>query len=266
MKKAFTLVELLVVIALMGLLGSISIGGYAAITRGMEIRAAIDSARSLVQAAQQRAQIDRARTYVFLFNEVLKADSDMSPGVAAGMMIAVRPTGRVSAVSTDGYICDEFNDLNQTYNAMDGGSSAEMSQADLEKAAGKLRLYDMQNGTFATVVDGIFESQIDDMDLEDDKSRTFTFHGFKKIEGEASFKPGQAYGQEFAVTRLPPGYVFSQNVKLSSATDLGLHSVKVIPLSPTDEELPSITVYARRADGNFESVGDITESKDGEQQ
>ena len=68
MKRGFTLIELLVVIGIMGMLATVSIGGYSAVTRGMAERGALDAATGIAEAALQRAQIDRSRTYLFIFN------------------------------------------------------------------------------------------------------------------------------------------------------------------------------------------------------
>ena len=55
-KRAFTLVELLVVVGIMATMATISIGGYFAIARGMADRGAISTATSLISLAQERAR------------------------------------------------------------------------------------------------------------------------------------------------------------------------------------------------------------------
>ena len=64
MKKAFTLVELLVVVGIMGLLGTVSVGGYRAMQRGMADKGVMENVNSFVRAAYQRAQIDRQPTAI----------------------------------------------------------------------------------------------------------------------------------------------------------------------------------------------------------
>ena len=54
-KRAFTLVELLVVVGIMATMGTMSIGGYFAIARGMADRGAFATATSVISLAQERA-------------------------------------------------------------------------------------------------------------------------------------------------------------------------------------------------------------------
>ena len=58
-RAAFTLVELLVVIGLMAMLGTISVGGYFAAVRGMADRGALQDTISLIRLAQQTCLIDQ---------------------------------------------------------------------------------------------------------------------------------------------------------------------------------------------------------------
>ena len=134
MKRAFTLVELMIVVGLMGLMAMISIGSYSAITRGMNDRAALDAAKSLADAALQRASLDRSKTYIYLFNEVTKLDSEMEAGIACGVAIAVRPIGRITQVPEAGFYCDEFGDLDGTFDALDE-EGAEASEGEKETEA-----------------------------------------------------------------------------------------------------------------------------------
>lgn len=265
MKKGFTLVELLVVVGLMGLLGSIAIGGYSAITRGMADRGALDAAKSIADAALQRAQIDRQRTYLYLFNEVSKLDSEMNAGVAQGVAIAVRSCGRITAVPEGNFFCDEFADLASAYATLED-EGEEKSESEKQLGASTIRLYNIGSGEFCNVEEGVFlAGPITDVDIESGAAKNFYFHGFKKQSGAANFEVGQMYGQEFSITRLPPGYLFSDQVSLSSATDLGQKLVQRLVINPTDTVSPSITVYLRRPNGNFESIGATTEAKDGKE-
>ena len=269
MRRAFTLVELMVVVGLMGLMAVISIGSYSAITRGMNDRAALDVAKSFSDAALQRASLDRTPVYVYLFNEVTKLDSEMEAGIACGVAVAVRPIGRITQVPESGFYCDEFGDLDGTFNALDEDGD-ETSEGEKENEATTFfRLYNIGKNDFVTVQEGVYAYEINDRDLEDAAASTthrWTVHGFKVAEGDsggsATFKVGDQYGQEFVLTRLPPGYVFSQNVNMGSVGDLGQKRVgSVIKIDPTDTSLPSIPVYARRPSGSFDSIGSTSDQK-----
>ncbi len=278
MKKGFTLVELLAVIGLMGLMGAIAIGGYSAVVRGMSDRAALDAAKGIIDAALQRAQLDRKNTYVYLYDEVVKVDSDMSAGIVNGVAIAVRPVGRVSAVVGD-LICDEFGDLANTYASLSAEEGS--SDSEMEASASTMKLYSIPQKDFALVKEGVFKTSVQvnrtletpdgDSDEtatgvsgEDWVNRGFYYYGFKRVGGGATFSAGDEYGQEFAVARLPPGYTFSSSVQMSGASNLGQQGGRIIELNPTDNASPGVTVYRRRPDGNFESIGSTTQIEDGE--
>lgn len=268
MKKAFTLLELLVVVGLLGLMSTIALGSYSAITRGMNDRAALDAAKSLADAVLQRAQLDRTPTYIYLFNEVTKLDSDMSAGIACGVAVAVRPIGRITHVPESGFYCDEFADLDDTFDSLEEDDDP-ASQGEKEKEATTFfRLYNIAQKEFTTVQEGVFAYEINDQDLESGKPMTLTIHGFKVGKGESSgatFNVGDQYGQEFMVTRLPPGYVFSSSVSMTGTSDLGRRQVgSVITVNPTDGSSPNIQIYARRPNGSFESIGGTSSAKDGE--
>ena len=280
MRKAFTLVELLVVVGLMGLMATIAIGSYSAITRGMKNRAALDAVKTLLDAAVQRANLDRAKVQVYLFDEVLKFDSEMSAGIGAGVAIAVRPIGRVTLVPETGFYCDEFADLRHIYGAL-AEADENQTEQDREKSASAIRIYNLRTKDYVSVLEGVNEYTLNDVDLEDeirrenspnpgdgDSMREWTVYGFKKAangEGDATFKVGDQYGQEFAVTRLPPGYFFGSSVQMSAVTDLGQRKVDVLEILPTDRNPPLVSVYWRRPDGALESIGNIGQAKDGEQ-
>ena len=275
MRRAFTLVELMVAAALMGLMATLAIGSYSAITRGMNDRAAIDVAKTLADAALQRSNLDRTKTYVCLFNEVTKLDSEMEAGIACGLAVAVRPVGRITACPESGFYCDEFGDLDGTFGALEEEDD-KASEEEKEKIAKTFfRLYNITKGGFATVQEGVYAHTVRDLDLEDagasgeGKEQSWKIHGFKVAKGDsgdsATFEVGDQYGQEFAVTRLPPGYVFSQSVNMGSADDLGQKQVRVIEVRATDNGRPAFDVYARRPNGSFERIGSTGDARgDGE--
>ena len=280
MRRAFTLIELLVVVGLMGLMSTIAIGGYSAITRGMNDRAALDVARTVLEAAVQRANLDRTKVQVYLFDEVLKLDSEMSAGVGAGVAIAVRPIGRVTLVPETGFYCDEFSDLKDIYGPLEE-EGREQTEQDRERSATTVRIYNLRMKNYVDVLEGVTGYTISDFDLEEelraetsetdqgsDSQKEWEIYGFKKAEGGeggADFAVGDQYGQEFAVTRLPQGYFFGQNARMSSAADLGQKKVSVLEILPTDRNPPLVTVYRRRPDGKFEDIGNIGQAKDGKQ-
>ena len=118
-RAAFTLVELMVVIGLMALLGTVSVTGYFAAVRGMADRAAKQDTVALVRQAMQVCLIDQTPTAVLFFNRQTKAQesqttsSDEARASSAGAAIAIKMVGRLSYVKGD-VIVDEFADWNQS--------------------------------------------------------------------------------------------------------------------------------------------------------
>ena len=262
MKRGFSLVELLVVIGIMGMMSTVAVGGYQAVTRGMSERGALDAARGVAEAALQRANIDRTKTYLYLFNEVTRVDSDDQVGQVSGLAIAVRPIGRITRVTGNEFY-DEYGDLNQSYDALDD-EGREKSDSEKQTSSASVRIYNIRTRNYASVREGVYPDTLTEPDLEEEgMRREITAYGFRKVGGEATFQVGDEYGQEFAVMRLPPGYTFSSSVQMSSVSDLGLQKAgSVLEFQPTDVSVPSIQVYSHRPDGSFKSLGSITQTKD----
>lgn len=110
--KAFTLIELMVVMAIMGLLGVFAMAGFRQAYRGIEERGTLDATDQFLRAAYQRAQIDRVPIYVYFWNETIREeDEDAGDSiVVVGHAVAVRQCGRITGVGGQ-YLYDEFNDL-----------------------------------------------------------------------------------------------------------------------------------------------------------
>ena len=111
-RRAFTLIELLMVVMIMGLLGTVTVGGYRAMQRGMEERGVMENANHFIRAAYRRAQIDRQPVAVYFWNETLREETDTEPLIVVGRAVAVRRAGRVSRY-IDPYLYDEFGDLDK---------------------------------------------------------------------------------------------------------------------------------------------------------
>ena len=111
-RRAFTLLELLVVMAIMGMMAVMSVGGYRAMRRGMQERAVGENVDKFLRAAHQRAQIDRQPVAVYLWNETLQVARDNADGVAivVGKAVAVRYAGRLTRVVGNN-LYDEFGDF-----------------------------------------------------------------------------------------------------------------------------------------------------------
>lgn len=220
MKHAFTLLELLVVVAIMGLLGTISVGGYRQMQQGMEERSAIDVASQFIRMAYQRAQIDRRPTAVYFWNEVLReADTEgYENEVVVGKAVAVRQYGRISGIDGN-LLLDEFSDLERTFSTNAVSSSSDSGKGDT------MRLYNLDNAKngmkFSTVNASVsrtditelyaFHNPSGDVGSGNDKGKLFPW-GFNLRSdggGDASWKTGSAYGFEFGTLTLPKGYIFT---------------------------------------------------------
>lgn len=216
-RKGFSLLELLVVVGIMGFLGTISIGAYRSVVRGMEERGAVQNANQFMHAAFQRAMIDRQPTAVYYWNETLRSSTADDNEIVVGKAVAVRRGGRLSGV--DGkYLYDEFADLNLTYSTNSSGSAKSSA----------MYLYKLDN-----VQEGLKRSRVRDTVVRESVSEIFlldpkegeteqtvnlpppsgaaeiTVYGFEIMDGgNASWSTGDAYGFEFQSLELPHNYIF----------------------------------------------------------
>ena len=113
-RKAFTLLELLLVMAIMGFMGTVAVGGYRAMRRGMEERSVMQNVNQFIRSAYQRAQIDRQPTAVYFWNETLRQGDDYNTEIVVGKAVAIRRYGRITRKEGN-LLIDEFADLNYSY-------------------------------------------------------------------------------------------------------------------------------------------------------
>ena len=238
MKRAFTLIELLVVIGIMGLLGTLSVGGYRAMQRGMADRGAMQSVNSFIRAAYQRAQIDRQPTSVYFWNETLRQADDYNTEVVVGKAVAIRRYGRITRKEGN-LLIDEFADLNYSYatddaaggsgNAAGEGSGDDdaentmylypidklsdiTSSSDLKRSLVYQKVY-REEPQLLLYLSGDANGQLTDGDSPPDGANgVVAAYGFKlHQQGGVEWKSGMAYGLEFARLELPQGYIFGSS-------------------------------------------------------
>jgi prepilin-type N-terminal cleavage/methylation domain-containing protein len=265
-KRAFTLVELLVVVGIMAAMATMSIGSYFAVVRGMADRGALAAATSVISLAQERARIDLAPTVVYFYNELVQ-NKDENKGtelVVAGVAVAIRRAGRLTRV-TGNYLGDEFADLDITYGLSDESGS-------LRGDTFRLYKFDFSGMKYSSVYSEVAEDSIDNESylVESPMNRGFRkangdnedpneliSYAFVQKDGNATWQVGDAYGYEFARIRLPDNYIFGGASDVPSQSQPIKNVSTVIKCYPDSNasSLDSVRVTARRPSG-WVSVGE----------
>lgn len=265
-KRAFTLVELLVVVGIMATLATVSIGSYFAVVRGMADRGALAAATSVISLALERARIDMQPTVVYFYNELVQS-KDTSKGtdlVAAGVAVAVRRAGRISRVNGN-LLNDEFGDLERTYDLADNPNS-------IQSDTFRLYRFNFSRMQFASVYSETVEEEISnerylvekpvdrnfkkpDGDAED--ATKILSYAFKIKGGNAtSWRVGDAYGYEFARIRLPDNYIFGTDVPTANDPIKELPSLTLKCYPDSDSaSLETVQVTGKRPNG-WRKIGD----------
>ena len=269
MKKAFTLLELLVVMGIVGLLGTVSVGGYHAMQRGMEERGVMQNVNAFVRAAYHRAQIDRQPTAVYFWNETVRSRTMDEHEIVVGKAVAVRRFGRFSRVSGS-VLIDEFADLDLTYETDRESTGGQSKQSNVIYLYPMEKLSDIASGTQLrrSMVSARVSDESDTVVFADgnpptaegnDSENTVPAWGFEiRDEGGVQWKAGMAYGLEFMQIELPRNYVFGSDYSNSADNPVRTAGTLVFDVGRNDgsgtasgaiEGRNSVTVYSLRADG-----------------
>lgn len=281
MMRAFTLLELLVVMAIMGLLGTVSVGGYRAMQRGMEERGVMQNVNSFIRAAYQRAQIDRQPTAIYFWNETVRSSTDLENEIVVGKAIAIRRYGRFSDVH-GGMLIDEFADLNSTYQTIgddegaQGGTGARESQifiypmeriSDIASASSLRRTAvegKVKNATRSVVF--LSGQKNDETSGEEIPQWGFVITD----QGGVSWRPGMAYGMEFLSIELPHNYIFGSDYSTSAENpirgagtlvfDVGVNRGTGMTTGGTVSR-DTISVYSLRQEGTALKAKEVASSE-----
>ena len=265
-KRAFTLVELLVVMGIIAVMATMSIGSYFAVVRGMTDRGAVAAATSIISLAHERACIDLSPTVVYFYNELVQVANKKAgvDAVVVGVAVAVRRSGRISRVYGN-LLNDEYADLDRTYGVADDANSMQGETFRLYK-------FDFDRMRFSSVYAESVEDRIGNEQYltehpvdrgfqkangDSENVNLLPVYSFMVKDGYSQWRAGDAYGYEFARIRLPDNYIFGSGGDIPTAEDPVKQLSTTIPCRPvsTAQTLNSIRITAKRPNG-WKEVGD----------
>ena len=255
MRKAFTLIELLAVVGIMGMLGVAAAASYGALVNGIKDRSACAAASAVLREAGERARVDRLPTVVYCYNLCLKEPNGEDTGLVVGMMTAIRRVGRITQVKGR-YLFDEFGDLDQSYKAVE-------SEAELREMDGhRLFKYNDESSVqsrmqYSVVANAVYCKDYGNKPGDEGQLTVFSgginnrtnyftsaFYNLGSSDREPSaWKVGDGYAAEFAELQLPEGYVFGQN----TPTRVGaISEVKAIRFDPDSSSSDTVDIWMTR--------------------
>lgn len=220
-RRGFTLVELLVVMGIMGLMATVTVGGYRAMQRGIEERSVMQNVNQFIRSAYQRSMIDRQPVSVYFWNETVREDGPNETLSVVGKAVAIRRHGRLTAV-TGNYLVDEFADLRFSSlefgtedDDEDYGDSGRSSTAN-----GGMYLYQMENQSNQfrrSLVSRIArEVPLQIFMVSHGVTEEIAPYAYELLDANGvDWKVGDAYGFMLAEIQLPANYIFGSSFSTS---------------------------------------------------
>ena len=271
-KRAFTLVELLVVMGIIAAMATLGIGSYGAIQRGMADRGALAAATSVISLAQNRARIDMEPTVVYFTNELIQEEDDAAGIVArvAGVAVAIRRAGRVTRKGGTDLLFDEFGDLEHIYPASKDTPTSKAGFSLYRFNLSGAPEYSLVRNTvvrgFALTTGGsdaywCLRKPGNTADLDNDDGLSdgdIRSYAFSIIQNHgANWGVGDAYGYEFVRIRLPDNYVFGSGSRIPTRNNPVEHvdTHAFYPSAGDSESLWQIEVSSLRTDRTYKSIG-----------
>jgi prepilin-type N-terminal cleavage/methylation domain-containing protein len=242
-RNAFTLLELMLVMAIMGMMGTLAVGSYRGIQRGMEERGVMQNVNQFLKSAYSRAQIDRQPVVVYLWNETVSEETETKELHVSGHAVAVRPFGRVSSVQGN-YIYDEFGDLRSNSNIRNidetDENNSSVSTSNIDYPGNRTYIYKIDASTSpmrktlisqTTILQELTEPVFGGRDFGGSGEQEDTGSNFKKIpaycyvissadSSGVKWQSGDLYGFEFQELVLPKNYIFGSNYSKTESSPI----------------------------------------------
>jgi len=214
----FTLLELLIVIGIMGLLGTVSVSGFRGLKAGIEQRATMQVVNEFVRSAYRRAIIDRAPTAVYFWNETISDESVGKKLVVVGRAVAVRRSGRLSQVDGQ-FLIDEFGDLAyETCRDEEGEEDSNDTSYQNDPGRYLYRVGDTDFHRSRVSASTVRKDQKDYLMSRPDLTpypeiRAYAY--YVQDKGGIDWEVGDPYGFEFAELTLQKNFIFGSSYSTS---------------------------------------------------
>ena len=209
--RGFSLLELLTVVAIMGMLSTLAVTSYFSAVRGMTRRSAVKHLVNTLVLARQRACMEGSRMSVLIFNEVTGYDSKNKAIVAPSYVIC-KEVGRISAKQGDEFY-DEFTALDKLF-----GYEKSVNAIKDDGEYSSMRLYNLVQGKWTCVYPKVLltrDVRVMLADGEQVQLPVFTFvknaRSESKNPSSATWDVGDPYGIEVSpLNSLPRGFWFKK--------------------------------------------------------
>ena len=217
-RRAFTLMELRVVVGIMSFLGLAATNGYNALQRGVAERGAVDAASALLKTAKERALVDRMPTAVYCYNRMIREATADENAIVVGEAVAIRRAGRITRTNGN-YLFDEFGDLdkerlvensddedgeNVNSGSTENDNLVPIYKMNSRSSNGRSLVSQTTKNVTASNRDALLSSG----EVKDIPCYAFVL---KNVGTAGEWHVGDAYGLEFAEIQLPHGYIFGSS-------------------------------------------------------